>query len=137
MVTLTIGQLAKTLSISTDTIRLYERQGLIAEPPRSDNGYRHYPSNTIARLRFIQRAKTMGFTLKQIGELLAIQRTSQHTCDEVRQQAQHKLLDIEHKLNELQRLKAALEMLVHTCETPHAEDVCPLLQALEAQESDI
>lgn len=137
MLTLTIGQLAKALSISTDTIRLYERQGLIAKPPRSENGYRHYPANAVARLRFIQRAKTMGFTLKQIGELLAIQRSSQHTCDEVRQKAQHKLLDIELKLNELQRLKAALETLVHTCETPHADDVCPLLQVLEAQESDL
>ena len=137
MPSFTIGQLAKQVSMSTDAIRLYERQGLIAEPPRSENGYRHYPEHTLARLKFIQRAKTMGFTLKQMGELLTIQRTSHNTCEEVRQQAQSKLLDIQHKLDELLRLKTALETLIHTCDAPHPVEICPLLQTLEAQDKEI
>lgn len=127
----TIGQVAKRVGISTDTVRLYERQALIAIPQRAENGYRLYQKNALTQLHFIKRAKAMGFTLKEIGELLAIKHTVHNTCEEVQHQAEIKLAHVEEKLAELQRLKKALQVLLHTChEKGHGQD-CPLLTLLE------
>lgn len=133
MENLTIGQIAKEVNTSRDTIRIYERQGLITAPRRAPNGYRVYSNDVIAQLRFIQRAKNMGFTLKEIGELLAIKHTKHNTCEEVRGQAQEKLKGIESKLAELQRLKKALHVLIKTCDNnKNNHESCPLLDALES-----
>jgi len=129
---LTIGQIAKEVNISRDAIRIYERQGLITAPLRASNGYRVYSTDVIAQLRFIQRAKNMGFTLKEIGELLAIKHTKHNTCEEVRTEAQDKFKHVEAKIVELQRLKKALQILVKTCDNNKSNhEGCPLLDALE------
>ena len=133
MTTLSIGQVAKQTGVTHDTIRLYERYGLIEEPPRAANGYRQYPESAVARLCFIKRAKLIGFTLKEIGELLEIRRTSKNTCDDVRSQAEEKLDNIETKIKELQRLKKALNLLIKTCRSNHIDTECPLLNALGKQ----
>ncbi len=133
---LTIGQVAKHTGITRDAIRLYEQQGLIEEPQRAANGYRLYSEMAVARLRFIQRAKAMGFTLKEISELLAIKRTATNTCEEVRHQAETKLVGIKEKLIELNRLKQALEMLILTCDEKGYAHDCPLLEALEHQDQE-
>lgn len=88
---LSIGQVAKHAHVSHDTIRLYERYGLIHEPQRAANGYRQYPAQAVDCLKFIIRAKNMGFTLREIRELLAIHQTSRQTCGDVRQRTQDKL----------------------------------------------
>lgn len=129
----TIGQVASRVGISTDSVRFYEQRGLIVEPPRSENGYRQYPEVTIARLIFIKRAKGMGFTLNEIQELLSIQRDTAHTCDDVRTQASEKLKRVEEKLAELNRMKGALEYLIHTCVDEGDASHCPILDALEQQ----
>lgn len=130
----TIGQVAKKIGISRDAIRMYEQQGLIEETGRTESGYRIYTEPALARLRFIQRAKAMGFTLKEIGELLAIKRTKINTCEEVKHQAEAKLMDIEKKITELQKLKKAFKTLIITCDDKgHGQD-CPLLDALEQQD---
>lgn len=128
---LTIGQVAKQTHLSHDTLRLYERMGLIEEPPRMANNYRQYPEETITRVKFIIRAKDMGFTLKEIGEILAIRKTSNHTCDEVRKKAESKRQQTLKKIDELKRLEVALSTLISTCETHDHHDLCPILSALE------
>ncbi|HZW61343.1 MAG TPA: MerR family DNA-binding protein [Candidatus Babeliales bacterium] len=130
---LTIGKIAKYVGISCDAIRMYERQRLIEEPERASNGYRIYPESVIARLQFIQQAKAMGFSLKEIGELLAIKHTAANTCDQVRTEAQAKLQNIEKKITELQRLKKAIGILIQTCNEKHDDNHCPLLDALERE----
>ena len=130
-----IGQLAKTVEIDIQTLRYYESQGLLNEPNRLDNGYRDYPIESVERLRFIKKAKLVGFTLKEIKELLAIQVTKdEHTCQEVKNFTQIKLDEINQKINELSTIKSALQK-IHTscCGGDETAEHCSILQALENQ----
>lgn len=127
MTKLTIGQLAKQTDISNDTIRLYERYGLLDKPARAENGYRQYSAATVTRLKFIRRAKAMGFTLKEIQELLAIQSASRQACQDTKQQVEMKLQVIRAKIQELTQLELALSRLMEDCQ---AQDPCPILTAL-------
>lgn len=128
---LTVGQVAKKANVSHDTVRLYERYGLIETPERAPNSYRQYTQEAILRLTFIKRAKAMGFTLKEIAELLEIRRTSKNTCDDVHEQATSKLTDVAQKIKELQRLRTALKKVIDTCEQHKPDSPCPLLAMLE------
>lgn len=134
MATFTIGQVATEVGLSTDSVRFYEQKGLIDEPARGKNGYRQYPEATVARLMFIKHTKSMGFTLKEIHELLSIQRNTTHTCDDVRRQVAKKLKWVEEKSLELGRMKGALEYLVRACEDEGDDCHCPILDAWEKQE---
>ena len=128
-----IGQLAKTVGIDIQTLRYYESQGLLNEPNRLENGYRDYPNESIERLQFIKKAKLVGFTLKEIKELLAIQVTKdEHTCQEVKSFTQVKLDEINQKINELSEIKSALQK-IHTscCGGDETAAHCSILQALE------
>jgi len=129
-----IGELSSSAELDIQTIRYYESQGLLNEPKRSDNGYRDYPGTAIARLQFIKKAKLVGFTLKEIKELLAIQVTKdEHTCQEVKVFTQTKLQEIETKINELAAIKNALEK-IHTscCGGTETAAHCSILSALES-----
>ena len=130
---LTIGQVAKQLMISRDAIRIYEREGLIEVPERTKSGYRTYGEEALARLHFIQRAKAMGFTLKEIGELLAIKLTTSKPCEQVRAEAKNKLQQVEIKISELMQFRKALQTLIRTCSRKKNDDHCPILDALEQQ----
>ncbi len=128
-----IGQLAKTVGIDIQTLRYYESQGLLNEPNRLENGYRDYPIESVERLRFIKKAKLVGFTLKEIKDLLAIQVTKdEHTCQEVKSFTQVKLDEINQKINELSEIKSALQK-IHTscCGGNETAAHCSILQALE------
>ncbi len=128
-----IGQLAKNVDIDIQTLRYYESQGLLNEPNRLENGYRDYPIESIQRLQFIKKAKLVGFTLKEIKELLAIQVTKdEHTCQEVKNFTQVKLDEINQKINELSEIKSALQK-IHTscCGGNETAAHCSILQALE------
>jgi len=92
---LTIGQVAKRSGIGLETVRFYERKGLVEEPPRTDSGYRQYPENVVARIRFIRRAKELGFKLSEISELLSLRVDPDSTCSDVRQQTEFKIADVE------------------------------------------
>jgi len=133
--TLTIGEVAKAAEVGVETIRFYEREGLIAEPPRRPSGYRQYPTDTVRRLRFIRRAKELGFTLKEIGELLDLRVDPQRNCGDVRMLAKAKMADIEAKMLDLARTQAALTELVRTCRGKGPTSACPILDALDEQES--
>ncbi|HAT8252083.1 TPA: MerR family DNA-binding protein [Legionella pneumophila] len=127
---LTIGQVAKLTGVSRDTIRLYERYGLVDEPHRALNGYRQYSMEAVDKLRFIQRVKTMGFTLKEIQELLSIHHSSKQSCGEVRTKARHKLAQVAEKIQELKQLGNALKVLISDCETRPADELCPIFVSL-------
>lgn len=135
MQALTIGEVAKAADIGVETVRFYEREGLIAEPPRRQSGYRQYPPDTIRRLRFIRRAKDLGFTLKEIGELLDLRVDPTRSCSDVRALAKAKMADIEAKMLDLARIQAALTDLVRVCRGKGPTSVCPILDALDEQEA--
>jgi len=131
MSSITIGKVAKAAGIGVETVRFYERQGLIPEPPRSDSGYRLYSGDTIRRLRFVTRAKTLGFTLAEIGELLSLSATPAAGCGDVRDRAREKIDDIEDRVAQLLAMKRALEALVGQCRGVGPTTDCPILEALK------
>ena len=130
----TIGKVAREAGVGIETVRFYERQGLIDEPPRSSSGYRQYPQAVVPRLRFIRRAKELGFTLNEIRELLALRLDPETTCADVKQRAEEKIADIEDKLRALRRMKRALVELTRSCRGRGPVDDCPILRALDPQE---
>jgi MerR family copper efflux transcriptional regulator len=130
---LTIGQVAKQAGVGVETVRFYEREGLLEEPARRESGYRQYEEDVVARLRFIKRAKELGFSLKEIKELLALRVDPTTTCREVKQQAQAKITDIEGKIQSLLRMKAALVKLTGSCRGQGPTSECPILEALEKE----
>jgi MerR family copper efflux transcriptional regulator len=130
---LTISQLAQRAGVPIDTIRYYERARLIAEPPRRASGYRQYPEETVRRLRFIRRAKALGFTLDEIAELLSL--SSKRNVAAVKRSAEQKLADVEARIAELSRIRDGLSRLIQSCPgRGHAED-CPILAALNEDET--
>lgn len=127
---LTIGQVARAAGVGVETVRFYERQGLIAQPPRPREGFRRYPPETVAALRFIRRAKELGFTLPEIVELLSLGRHEAVDCATVRQRAETKIADIEVRMAALARMKVALENLVTACRERGHVGECPILETL-------
>lgn len=127
---LTIGQLANAAGVGVETVRFYERQGLIEQPPRPAAGIRRYPPETVAALRFIRRAKELGFTLPEIAELLGFCRHEAVDCAEVRQRAEAKIADIEGRMAALARMRDALGTLVVACRERGHVGECPILETL-------
>jgi MerR family transcriptional regulator, copper efflux regulator len=134
MQSLTIGEIAKAAQIGVETVRFYEREGLIAEPPRRRSGYRQYPPNTVRRLRFIRRAKELGFTLKEIGELLDLRVDPAKSCADMRALANAKIADVEAKMSDLAQIQAALEKLARACRGKGPTSESAILDALDDQE---
>ena len=128
---LTIGQVARSAGVGVETVRFYERQGLLEEPARRDSGYRQYGEDVVARLRFIKRAKELGFSLKEIKELLALRVDPDTTCAEVKRQAEAKIADVEQKIAALQRIRKALVKLTAVCQGRGPTSECPILDALD------
>jgi len=131
---LTIGKLAKMAGVSTDTVRFYERCGLLQPPARSASNYRLYPEKDVLRLRFIVRAKHLGFTLNEIKDLLSLRYDPQATKREVKSLTEKKIEDIKKKIADLQQILATLESLVETCDGQGLADDCPILAAIEGEE---
>jgi MerR family mercuric resistance operon transcriptional regulator len=132
---LSIGQVARRAGVGVETIRFYEREGLLAEPGRRLSGHRLYDEGTVTRLMFIRRAKELGFTLREIKELLSLRHYSGTLCGEVRARAEAKIKDIDSKIKLLRRMKDALGRLTAACgKTEGAE--CPILDALDGHEID-
>ena len=131
MADLTIGQLTGEAHVNVETVRYYERRGLVAQPARPRSGYRRYPAATVARLRFIKRAQELGFTLQEIDELLELRVGSDTRCEEVREHAQVKVDDIDAKIRSLQRMRRTLKKLVTACRQNSRTDECPILESLE------
>lgn len=127
---LTIGRVAQSAGVAIDTIRFYEREGLLPEPRRRPSGYREYDMGTVARLRFIRRAKDLGFTLEEVRELLALSADRHGGVEGVRERAAARLHAIEERIAELQRVRDGLAELVEACPGHGAPEDCPILKAL-------
>ena len=125
-----IGKLARSVDIGIETIRYYERRGLIPEPPRAPSGYRRYPKEAADRLRFIRRAKRLGFTLNEIAELLSLEQGGERA--EVKTIAKGKLLEIDSRIDDLQSMRSALGDLVTQCSGRGSVNGCPIIEALRA-----
>lgn len=136
MEVLTIGQLAKQAGVGVETIRFYEREGLIAEPERRPSSrYRQYPPEAVRRVRFIRHAKELGFTLREIQELLELKVDPESTCADVRKRAREKAADIEERIESLGRMKAALERLAKKCRGNGPTAECPILEELDREDN--
>lgn len=130
MEAMTIGRLAKRAGVGVETIRFYERQGLIPAPPRSDSGYRRYPADTADRLRFIQRAKELGFSLREIQHLISLRLDEGASAADVKLQAEEKIREIDQRIRDLERMRSSLSALVDACAGTMATDGCPILRAI-------
>ena len=131
-----IGELARAAGVPIDTVRYYERQGLLPLPARTASGYRQYGHDDAARLRFVRRAKALGFTLEEIRELLGLSARREADMAGMKAAAMQKLADIDDKLAELQRMRAGLDSLVASCPGHGALEHCPILDALADERHD-
>jgi MerR family copper efflux transcriptional regulator len=131
MAGMTIGKLAEQAGVSIDTVRFYERKALIDEPARTASNYRIYPASDITRLRFIKKAKELGFSLSEIKELLALSCDPSASKADVKHQVESKINDIKQKIIDLKNIVTALEHLTSECDGHGSVSDCPILDALE------
>ncbi|MCW8908870.1 MAG: helix-turn-helix domain-containing protein [Sedimenticola sp.] len=137
MANFTIGKLAKQTGLGVETLRYYERRGLIEPQSRTGSGYRLYDDDAGRRLRFIRRAQSLGFSLDQVAELLSLSDRPEKSAAEVKQLAREKIADIESRIHDLERMKSALSVLEDQC-PGHAGTTaeCPILAALNRQNQE-
>lgn len=128
METMTIGRLAKQAGVNIDTVRYYERNGLLPQASRRTSGYREYRQTDLDRLRFIGRAKGLGFSLAEINELLSL--SAGRNVAGVKRRAEERLAQVEHKINELKRVRQGLKALIDACPGYGALESCPIVAAL-------
>ncbi|MEO8313320.1 MAG: MerR family transcriptional regulator [Pseudomonadota bacterium] len=128
MIAIGIGTLAKRVGVSIDTIRYYEKTGLLSAKTRLQSGYRRYSEVEVTRLRFIRRAQALGFTLKEVKDLLTL--SSQRNVSRVRLSAEKKLSDVDARIVELQRIRSGLSALISACPGHGRAADCPILNAL-------
>jgi MerR family transcriptional regulator, copper efflux regulator len=133
---LTIGEVAKRARVHVETLRYYERRGLLVKPLRSESNYRLYSEDTVRRVRFIKAAQALGFSLKEIQELLALQAAPQASCADIRTYTETKISDIDAKIDLLIAMKHALSKLAEECSTDGPLTDCPILMALANQENN-
>jgi MerR family mercuric resistance operon transcriptional regulator len=129
MQTFTISKLAQAVGVNVETIRFYQRRGLLAEPAKPLGGIRHYGEAEVARVLFVKAAQRIGFTLDEIAQLLQLDDGAQ--CSEARAIAELKLADVRKRLQDLQRIEAALALLVDRCASRRGQVSCPLIEALQ------
>lgn len=129
--TLTIGQLAKAADVNIQTVRFYERKGILKPQTRLESGYRIYNEDSLRRLRFIRHAKDLGFSLNEIQSLLNLRVRSVESCNQVKLKAEQKLKDVQQKIVQLRTLERTLKGLVSDCENRVVSDCCPIIKKME------
>ena len=134
--TLGIGKVADAAGVNVQTLRYYERVGLLPAPRRSRSGYRLYTDDTVRMVTFVKRAQELGFTLKEIKELLKLRSAGLQRRDAVRAAASAKVADIDRRIQDLGAMRAALALLVESCSCSGAKPECPILEALERKSLD-
>ena len=127
---LTIGQLARSASVNVETVRYYERRGLMPAPERRESGYRLYREDDLERIHFIRQAKQLGFTLREIQDLLLLRDESESRCRKVNERVRQKIEDIDTKIRELKQMRCLLGSLSASCSEAMSNEECPLLDAL-------
>jgi MerR family mercuric resistance operon transcriptional regulator len=132
-----IGELASQANVHVETLRYYERRGLIPKPHRTVSNYRVYSSDNLRRLKFIKQAQALGFSLSEIKKLLALRATPRARCADVRRYATRKIEDIDAKIHSLARMRKALQNLLDECSGKGPATECPILESLESEQSMI
>lgn len=127
---ITIGKVATAAGVNVETIRFYQRRGLLSEPPKAEGGFRYYEKSTIARVRFVKRAQTLGFSLDEIAGLLDLQESS--ACAPTHAAALQKLSLVDERIADLKRIRVRLKALVQQCETGTSASGCPIIESLGA-----
>jgi Hg(II)-responsive transcriptional regulator len=130
MKTLRSGELARLAHVNVETLRFYERQGLLAMPARRASGYREYPVEAVKRVRFIKRAQLLGFTLRETKELMALWETTGVSCGDMVVIARRKIEQIEAKIRDLRSMRKALTKLIKECPGPASNPGCPIVESL-------
>lgn len=130
------SELAGQAGVNAETLRYYERRGLLDEPPRTPGGYRDYPQTALRLLRFIKRAQELGFTLDEVAELVHLDAGGPEGCDAARALAKTRQADLRARILDLQRMHDSLAELIATCERPRADRSCPLLAGLQTEPTD-
>ncbi len=134
MTSMTIGKAARRASVGVETIRFYERRGLIEQPPKPRNGgFRAYPDEIVGRVRFIRQAQVLGFSLREIDDLLSLRADPAADSEDVRKRATAKLAEVNRKITELERIRAALDTLIAACPGGGALRACSIIDALEGE----
>jgi len=128
---LTVSRLARLGGVNLETVRYYERKGLLPKPPRTASGYRVFPADAVRRLRFIKRAQELGFSLKEIRDLLSLRMRPGTSRADIQARAHAKVADIEEKIRTLKAMKKALHGLTEHCDGCGPLDECPILQSLD------
>lgn len=134
-IVLTRGKLAKATGVHIETIRFYEKKGILNEPERSAAGYRQYDNTSVKQIHFIQRAQDLGFTLTEISELLKLRDTPERSSSEVRTMAEEKIAVIDDKIRDLQAMRNALQKVTLECDGKGALSCCPIMAAMEGRVS--
>ena len=127
---LSIGELAKKAGVNIETIRYYERRGLIADPPRNKSGHRQYSEEAVKRTEFIKKCQALGFSLNEIQEILELRITPESTCAEMKSRVSEKLADVDQKINEIAHIRDALGRLLKKCTGKGPIGKCPILEEL-------
>lgn len=129
---LSIGQVAKAAQVHVETVRFYERKGLICQPTKPYRGIRRYPHEIVQRIRFLKHAQSLGFTLNEAREMLVLQTNNPSSCVEVRHRVEQKLVAVREKCAALHSLERALQDMIKTCnrQSP-AHQICPILRAMD------
>jgi Hg(II)-responsive transcriptional regulator len=125
-----ISEAAEQAGVNVQTVRYYERRGLLPRAPRRASGYREFPDGTVRIVRFIKRAQELGFSLDEVEELLRLQRSPQRDRARIRKIAERRIAQIDQKLAELERMRKALSALVHSCHEGTTLE-CPIIDALD------
>lgn len=126
---LTIGVLAKAADVNIETVRYYQRINLITEPDKPAEGYRTYPTETLKRIKFIKRAQQLGFSLKEVADLLQL---GEGQCADVRQRAELKRDNIDKQINDLTTLRKTLTQLIDSCQKGDGDQDCAIVETLSA-----
>jgi len=134
MIPMTIGKLARAADVGVETVRFYERKGLIEKPHRPNGGFRRYPAEAAERIRFIRQAQELGFSLQEIAELLSLRADPKTECADVRDRARVKLSEVNAKIERLQSIRSALEGLIGTCPGRGGTESCTILDGLSGGE---
>jgi Hg(II)-responsive transcriptional regulator len=130
----TIGQLAKTVQVNVETVRYYERRGLLQQPPRQTSGYRRYSRDAVRRIQFIRRAQRLGFSLQEIDDLLRLRADPQSSCCDVKQLAESKIAELESRIRDLRQMQEALAMLTESCSGNDPNSECPIFDVLSTSD---
>lgn len=124
------GEVAKLAGVNVETLRFYERLGILPEPPRRASGYREYPPETVNLIRFVKRAQELGFSLREVQELLDLRNAPRQATGKVPRLVQAKIDEIDHKIRDLEAMRHALQDLLCACQSKQPRSACPIIESL-------